>query len=83
MELLKIKWIDGLILNLYKLPNSIVDTLISKIEALKSKYATTYFEVEEEIHETETELCRLIDELSGNEFDMKGLNEFKALLGGE
>ena len=83
MDLLKIKWIDGLILNLYKLPHTIVDTLISKIEALKSKYATTYFEVEEEIHATEAELCKLIDELSGNEFDMKGLSEFKALLGGE
>lgn len=35
-----------------------------------------------EISETEKELCSMIDDLCGNEFDMKGLSEFKKLLGG-
>ena len=83
IALLKIKWIDGLILNLYKLPQTIIDTLISEIENLKFKYATTCFEIEKQIHETESELCKLIDELDGNEFDMKGLSAFKTLLRGE
>ncbi len=29
------------------------------------------------------ELAVMIDELDGNEFDMKGLNEFKSLLMGD
>ena len=83
LNLLRVKWIDGLMENLYRLPDVIVDTLVSKIEALKAKYATTYFEIEQQIKETEAELCGLIDELDGNEFDLKGLSEFKALLGGK
>lgn len=82
-SLLKIKWTESLINNLYKLPNSIVNALVSKIESLKGKYKTTYFEIEHQISETEKELCNLIDELEGNEFDMKGLSEFKSLLLGE
>ena len=82
-KLLQIKWIDGLIKNLYQLPDTIVDTLVSRIEALKAKYATTYFEIEQQIRETEAALCELIDDLEGNEFDLKGLREFKAFLGGK
>ena len=81
--LLEKKWIESLILNLYKLPDRITDELISKIHVLKKKYEGTYFEVEKEIKETERELAAMIDELEGNEFDMKGLGEFKALLIGE
>ncbi len=81
--LLEKKWIESLILSLYKLPDQITDVLISKIQALKKKYEGTYFEVEKEIKETERELAAMIDELEGNEFDMKGLGEFKALLIGE
>lgn len=83
LKLLQIKWIDGLITNLYQLPDNIVKTLITKLEALTKKYEVTYADVEQQIEETETELCKLIDELEGDEFDMKGICEFKALLGGK
>ena len=36
-----------------------------------------------EIDETEQQLCAMLDELTGSTFDMKGINEFKALLQGE
>ena len=39
--------------------------------------------IEKEIKETEIKLASMIDELEGNEYDMKGLSEFKALLLGE
>lgn len=82
--LLEIKWIEPITTSLKKLPNTIVTELVTKIEAIASKYQTTYFEVEEQIKETEKELCSMIDELTGNDFDMKGLGEFKKLLiGGE
>ena len=82
-ELLDKKWIGNLIKSINRLPDTIINSLVAKIQALQSKYATTYFEVESEIKETEKMLSSMIDELEGNEFDMKGLSEFKSLLMGE
>lgn len=82
LELLEEKWISPLIANLNKLPDTVVDGLVSKIQALQNKYATTFFEVEKQIRDTESKLVQMIDELEGNEFDMLGLKEFKSLLGG-
>lgn len=82
-ELLDKKWIGNLLESINKLPDTIVDNLVSKIQALVSKYKTTYYELEKEIKETEMKLASMIDELEGNEYDMKGLSEFKALLLGE
>jgi len=82
-KLLEIKWIKSLVDNLYSIPDTIVSGLVAKITALAEKYDTTYFDIETEITQTEKELCSLIDDLCGNEFDMKGLSEFKSLLLGE
>lgn len=82
IDLLKDKWITPLIQNLMKLPDSIVNELVSKLEALTKKYETTFAEVEAQISETENTLSAMIDELEGNEFDMLGLSEFKKILGG-
>ena len=83
IELLKEKWIIPLVENLMKLPEHMVNDLVSEIDRLAKKYDTTFEQVEKEIAETEKALCSMIDELCGNEFDMLGLNEFKKLLGGE
>lgn len=82
VEMLENKWILPLTDNLHKLPDLVVDGLVAKIQALQSKYATTFFEVEQQIKDTEDELSAMIDELEGNEFDMFGLAEFKKMLGG-
>lgn len=81
--LLEKKWIECLVANLNKLPDRVVDDLVGKVQKLQSKYATTYSEIEKQIKETENKLCSMIDDLDGNEFDMKGLGEFKKLLMGE
>lgn len=60
-----------------------MEELIGKVEALQNKYAEIYFEVEAQIKETEKRLCEMINDLQGNEFDMKGLREFQSLLKGE
>lgn len=83
LELLKKKWITSLIENLIKLPDNVINSLVTKIENIFKKYETTFEEVEREIAETEKALYSMIDELEGNEFDMLGLKEFKKLLGGE
>ena len=82
LELLEKKWIVPLVESIYKLPDTVIDSLVSKIQALQSKYATTFFEVEQQISETEATLAGMIDELEGKEYDMLGLSELKKLLGG-
>ncbi len=82
LSLLQEKWITPLVDSLDKLPNSIIDTLLKRIEALSSKYETTFFDVEKQVKETEQSLSNMIDDLVGNEFDMAGLRELKQLLGG-
>ena len=77
-----LKWIAPLIESIHKLPDTVIDSLVSKIQALQNKYATTFFEVEQQISETEATLSGMIDDLEGNEYDMLGLNELKKLLGG-
>lgn len=81
--LLEKKWITQLLDNLGKLPDTVINALVVKIQTLGNKYSTTYFEIEKQISETETALCSMIDDLCGNEFDMKGLAEFKSLIMGE
>lgn len=81
-RMLENKWIAPLTANLRKLPDLVVDGLVTKIQALQSKYATTFFEVEQQIKDTEDKLSAMIDDLEGDEFDMFGLTEFKKLLGG-
>jgi len=77
------KWIDPLIDSLSELPDSIVSGLVSKLEELSKKYSTTFSEIEEQIEGTEKELSQMMNSLTGNDFDMQGIAEFKKILGGE
>jgi type I restriction enzyme M protein len=83
IELLQAKWIRPLMAALEKIPENIIADLVASIRALANKYATTYAEVAAQIAETKSSLSALIDNLTGNEYDMKGLGEFQALLRGE
>jgi type I restriction enzyme M protein len=82
-ELLELKWIKPMVTSLNNLTKIIVDELTTAIQTLKDKYGTTYSDVAKQINEAENALSELIGELDGNEFDMKGLNEFKNLLHGK
>lgn len=82
-KLLSEKWIKPLISDLHNLPEQIVADLVKKVQSLADKYSTTLHDIEEEIEETERELIRMTDKLTGNEFDMMGLASLKELLGGE
>ena len=81
-ELLEAKWILPLSESLHQMPGQQIDNLTSKLQALVEKYEVTYADNAREIQQTETELAGMIDELDGNEFDMKGLAELKTLFGG-
>ena len=84
LDLLKEKWINPLISSLKELPNHIIKDIISNVSNLSKKYSLTLIDLESQIKEAETSLVGMIDELVGDEYDMKGLNELKSLLkGGE
>lgn len=80
--LLYAKWIKPLTDNIYALPDGVLAELSLKINRLCEKYDTTFASIEKEIYETEQVLVEMMNELTGNEFDMQGIEEFKALLRG-
>jgi type I restriction enzyme M protein len=82
-RLLEAKWIDPLLLSINSIPKTIIDELITKIDALSEKYKTTFSEIENELHETEISLSNMIRDLTGSPHDLKGLEEFCSLLGVE
>ena len=82
VQLLEAKWIKPIMAAIGSIPVGIIDDLISHIKALENKYATTYAELAEEITKTKAALADMIDGLTGGEYDMKGLEEFQALLRG-
>lgn len=83
IELLEEKWIVPVNNNIHKLPETIIDEFVRKIQTLTDKYAVTLMDIEKQIDDTEAELSSMMDDLVGNEYDMKGLGELKSLLLGE
>lgn len=81
--LLKIKWIEPLVDSILKLPEEIINEITNKTKALKTKYNITFSEITNEIEENQSTLISLIDEIEGDDFDMKGLSELKSLLNGD
>lgn len=82
-SLLHEKWIKQLVASINVIPQTIVDDFAGKLSKLQEKYATTLDDVEQEITATERDLAKMLDELTGSEFDMQGLQELQKLLGGE
>lgn len=83
VDILKEKWVKVLINNLNSLPKEVINTFTKNIDKISNKYETTLINLEDEIKNVEYELASMIDDLTGDEFDMKGLSEFKSLLSGE
>ncbi len=82
-ELLHLKWIMPLSLELAAMPSAVISQLTSQVQVLADKYSVTYSQVAKEITSTERELAKMMGELTGNEFDQQGLNELTKLLKGE
>lgn len=78
--LLERKWIAPLLDELRQLPGDLIRQLTAQVQKLAEKYAVTYADVASEIKTAEHALADLIDELTGNEFDLQGLAELKAFL---
>ncbi len=82
-KLLKLKWVMPLVKSINELPGMVISELVKGVKALSEKYSTTLIELEDEIEDAEKSLCSMIGDLIGGEFDLKGLAQLKALLGGE
>lgn len=82
-ELLGEKWIRPLIQRFSAIPDDIIKTFVDKLRGLSEKYATTYADIDKQIQDAEMELVSMLGNLTGNEFDMAGIRELAALLGGE
>lgn len=81
--LLNKKWIDPIINGLDKMINDMVIEFAKSIEKLSTKYEQTLKDIDNEISKIEKELTSMIDELTGSEYDMKGLEDFKSLICGD
>jgi type I restriction enzyme M protein len=81
--MLRLKWIRPIMDGIFALPSTVTEDAVTKINDLASKYSVTYSSVIDDIASAETSLSGMIDDLVGNEYDMRGLEEFKSLLGGE
>ncbi|WP_261372448.1 hypothetical protein [Yersinia aldovae] len=82
-NLLQLKWIAPLSTELAAMPSSVIAQLTTQVQTLADKYTVTYSQVANEIKNTEQQLAQMMSELTGNEFDMQGLNELTRLLKGE
>lgn len=82
-KILTKKWINPIIEGIDKLIDDVVTGFSKSLKKLSNKYKQTLKNINEEIAKTERELSAMIDELTGSEFDMKGLEDFKSLFNGD
>lgn len=80
LELIEQKWIGSLLEDLAVVPSSIVDDFEAKVKTLAEKYSTTYHDVNCGIKDAQKELSTMLGDLTGDDFDMKGIAEFKGML---
>ena len=82
-DLLIDKWIKPIVNDLKNLSDKVVSDFVKNIENLSKKYEVTLTDLDNEIRNSEKELSSMLQDLVGNEFDMKGINEFRNLLNGD
>ena len=82
-NLLEKKWIEPIVNGIDKLIDDIIINFAKNIEKLSSKYEQTLKDIDEDISKSESELSNMIGELTGSEYDMKGMEDFRALFNGD
>ena len=79
-SLLYEKWIRPIHDNLLSIPETIVEDLSVKVNALAAKYETGLVAVEEKIASASADLSEMLDGLNGSAFDMQAYKELERLL---
>ncbi|MDY6419589.1 MAG: type I restriction-modification system subunit M [Succinivibrio dextrinosolvens] len=80
-DLLFMKWCSPLLTNLLSMSNHVIDGIVEEIQKVCSKYENTFSEINEGILNIESSLTNLTESLVCNEFDLKGIEEFRKILG--
>ena len=79
-KLLEDKWISPIVESVNYLVNDTLSSFTKEIMELSNKYDQTLIDIESEIEKTSKELINMLDELTGDEYSLKGIEEFKKLL---
>lgn len=74
-QLLAEKWIVPVCSAISGIPAVIEDEFIDKVIALKEKYAVTFHDINAAIAESEVNLSKLLGQLTGDEYAVKGLTD--------
>lgn len=82
-ELLNKKWINPIVTGIDKQIDNLIVEFTNNIQKLSNKYNQTLFDIDNEIKETEKILANMISELTGPDYDVKGLEDLKSLFNGD
>lgn len=82
LDLLRQKWIEPLNGAMLALPNTMLAGFSQKLTALCDKYAQTYQQISERKQHSATQLAQMMNELTGDDFDMQGIQAWQAILTG-
>lgn len=74
-KLLHMKWIDPICEGIDSTLRSVLADLESAALALSEKYAVSYKQINDDMAVATGELAELVDQLTGDEFAIKGLKE--------
>lgn len=80
LDLLRLKWIAPMCTSLRAMPDYIVKSFVDKVINLTNKYSIPYATLGEQILEVKKQICTMIDDLTGSDYDMQGLQELKEQL---
>lgn len=83
VDLLKDKWITPILHSINTMVETSIDEFTKKLTNLSNKYQETLVEIDSEIDKTSKELAEMLEELTGDEFSLKGIHLLKKLLKGE
>lgn len=82
-NLLHKKWISPLDNDLQTIPESIINGLSTSVSKLIRKYARPLQSIEKEKKDVEGKLSILLSQLTGDEYDMAALKQFRIMIGGK
>ncbi len=80
-DLLEKKWIEPICVGINSLSHAILSNLENTVIELEKKYEMTFIDLDSQISSAEDALSNELSELTGNKYDIHGLNQFKTLLG--
>lgn len=82
LDLLRQKWFVPLNAAMCRLPENMLAQFSQKLTALCDKYADTYQHISKRKQESADALAKMMDELTGSEFDLQGIAAWQAILKG-